>query len=90
MVKHMKSVLLFIMESCPFCRQALSWMDELKKENAKYADVKVTIIDEQLQPDIANQYDYYYVPTYYIDGAKVHEGAASKEIIRKVFEKASE
>jgi hypothetical protein len=25
-------------------------------------------------PDIADQYDYYYVPTYYLDGIKFHEG----------------
>lgn len=84
----MKPVLLFIIESCPFCRQALAWMDELKKEDAKYADLSVTIVDEQVRPDIAGQYDYYYVPTYYVDGVKVHEGAASKEGIRKVLDKA--
>jgi thioredoxin 1 len=61
-------------------------MEELKAESSKYASIEVTMIDENLQPDIANQYDYYYVPTYYIDGKKVHEGAASKDIIRQVFD----
>jgi thioredoxin 1 len=86
----MKPVLMFILASCPYCKQALSWMEELKKENEKYANVKVEIIDEGLQPDVAGEYDYYYVPTYYIGGTKVHEGAASKDIVRSVFERASE
>ena len=86
----MKPILMFIIESCPYCRQALNWMNELKDENANYSAAEITIIDEKLQPDLANQYDYYYVPTYYIDGVKVHEGAATKDIVRNVFEKAME
>lgn len=86
----MKDVQLFIQKSCPYCKQALSWMEDLKKENPEYSEVAVTIIDELVEPDLADQYDYYYVPTYYIDGTKVHEGAASKDIVKKVFEEASE
>lgn len=84
----MKNVQMFIQKSCPFCKQALSWMEELKEENPEYSKVEVTIVDELLQADLANQYDYYYVPTYYIEGVKVHEGAASKDIVRNVYEKA--
>lgn len=84
----MKNVTMFIMRSCPYCRQALSWMEKLKNQDARYRDLEVTIIDETLQPDIAKQYDYYYVPTYYIDGVKVHEGAATREIVQNVLDKA--
>jgi thioredoxin 1 len=84
----MKNIQMFIQESCPFCKQALSWMEELEKENPEYSKIEVTIVDELLQADLANQHDYYYVPTYYIDGVKVHEGAASKDIVRNVYEKA--
>jgi thioredoxin 1 len=86
----MKPVLLFILPSCPYCKQALSWMEELKNETPQYNEVQLTIVDEGRQPDIAGEYDYYYVPTYYIDGTKVHEGAATKEIVRSVYEKALE
>ncbi len=71
--------------SCPYCKQAMKWMEELKSENAEYAGIDVTIIDEKKQPEISDQYDYYYVPTYFIDGNKVHEGAASKEKVESVF-----
>lgn len=84
----MKPVLLFVMESCPYCKQALRWMEELRNEQAEYNRVAVTIIDENLQPDQAKKYDYYYVPTYYVDGIKVHEGAATKDIVRSVFDKS--
>ncbi|WP_133627783.1 thioredoxin family protein [Fonticella tunisiensis] len=84
----MKQVIMFTMKSCPYCRQAFTWMEELKKENPEYSNIDINIIDETLNPDVASQYDYYYVPTYYVDGVKIHEGAATKEIIRTVFEKA--
>ncbi len=86
----MKSVMMFTMESCPFCKEASTWMEELKEENVKYFNIDIQKIDERRQPEIANKYDYYYVPTYYVDGVKVHEGAATKDVIRKVLEKASE
>ena len=84
----MKPVLMFITDWCPYCKKAYSIMEELKNSNPKYANIEVTIIDEELKPEIANQYDYYYVPTYYVNGVKLHEGVPSKDIIIKVFEEA--
>lgn len=84
----MKSVKLFIQSSCPYCKQALRWMDELKKENEAYSKIDIEIIDELVNPTLANSFDYYYVPTYYVDGAKVHEGIATKEKIRSIYESA--
>ncbi|HEY5587691.1 MAG TPA: thioredoxin family protein [Candidatus Paceibacterota bacterium] len=84
----MKPVIMFVTEWCPYCRKALYWMEYIKKQNPQYADIKVKIIDEELQSDIARQYNYYYVPTYYVDGIKVHEGVVSKNAIKEIFEKA--
>ena len=84
----MKPITMFMFESCPHCNRARTWMEELKNENPKYQQIDVTMMDEKLQPAIAKAYDYYYVPTYFIEGVKVHEGPASKEIIKEVFEKA--
>lgn len=86
----MKPAIMFITSWCPYCRQAYSWMEELKNENPKYAEVDMKIVDEEKNPEISKQYDYYYVPTYYVNGVKVHEGVPSKEIIRNVYEKALE
>lgn len=84
----MKNNLLFIIKSCPHCRRALAWMDELKQENPTYAEAVFTIIDEINEPDIADSYDYFLVPACYVDGEKVHEGIPTKEKIRNVLEKA--
>ena len=63
-------------------------MDAVLEENPEYKDIELEVIDEVRHPDIANQYDYWYVPTYYVDGVKVHEGAATKKKVKKVFERA--
>jgi thioredoxin 1 len=63
-------------------------MEELKKEDPKYLDVEVIIIDEEREPEKAKKYDYYYVPTYYVGDTKLHEGVPTKDIVREVFEAA--
>ena len=79
---------MFITEWCPYCKQAHYIMEDLKNSNPKYADIEVEIIDEERKPEIAKKYDYYYVPTYYVDGVKIHEGVPTKDSIRKVFDEA--
>ncbi len=84
----MKKILMFTMAGCPYCRKARSWMEELLTENPAYGQCEIEIVDETVERERADQYDYYYVPTYYVDGQKVHEGAATREIVQSVFEKA--
>jgi Glutaredoxin and related proteins len=85
----MKDITMLITNWCPHCKKAINWIDEIKKEHPEYRDVKVDIIDEEKKPDIAKQYDYYYVPTYFVGNNKIYEGATTKEIIFKAFEEAS-
>ena len=79
----MKAVKLFYQERCPFCKKALRYIEELKEEYPE-------MIEETQHPDIADQYDYYYVPTFYVDGVKVHEAGIFKNemeaLLRKVIE----
>ncbi|MCL2045971.1 MAG: thioredoxin family protein [Oscillospiraceae bacterium] len=84
----MKKVKMFVMATCPYCKAARGWMDELYAQYPAYNNIEVEIIDENLHSDIADQHDYYYVPTYYVDDVKVHEGAASYEIVKGVFDAA--
>ena len=70
--------LMMIQESCPYCRQALQIMEDLKKENPAYSQI----------PDFAETLDYWYVPTYFVNGIKLHEGVPTQEKIRAVFEAA--
>ncbi len=84
----MKSITMFETSWCPYCKQAHRLMDELIHENPKYKELKIHVIDEEKEPDIAKQYDYYYVPTYYLDSKKIHEGVPSKRVIHTLFETA--
>ena len=86
----MKKITMFTMKSCPYCRAALGCMEELFAENPGYRALEIENIDEVVHPDIAKRYDYYYVPSYYVENQKLHEGAASLEIIRQVFNAALE
>lgn len=85
----MKDIKVFITSWCPHCKRALDWIDEVKEENPKYRDIKVEIIDEEKHPDISKQYDYYYVPTYYVGNSKVYEGGTTKDIVIQTFEEAA-
>ena len=85
----MKKVTMFYFPTCPYCAAALNWMAELKAENPDYAKVEVEMIDEKKNPAIADQFDYYYVPTFFIDGVKIHEGAATREIVEGVLRRAA-
>lgn len=86
----MKKVTMFIIESCPHCKAAFRWMEELYAMNPKYKDLDIEIIDERVHPEISDKYDYNYVPTYYVDGEKLHDGVASLKIIQRVFDAALE
>ncbi len=84
----MKKVTLFFKANCPHCKRALAWQQELFSDNGEFSNIPLEMIDEDKQPSVANSYDYFYVPTYYVDGEKVHEGVANKQKIKAVFEKA--
>ena len=77
----MKPVKLFYQERCPFCKKA---------EYPEFQPIEIEMIEENQHPDIADQYDYYYVPTFYVDGVKVHEAGIFKNemeaLLRKVIE----
>jgi glutaredoxin len=82
----MKPITLFYLKNCPFCKKALSYIDELKKQDV-YKNIEIEMIEESEQEEFANQYDYYYVPTFYIDGEKWHEGGIYKDEVEAIFKK---
>lgn len=85
----MKPIVMIILENCPHCKNARRWMDELKQENPQYQELQIEMIDEGIHPEVSKTYtNYYYVPSYYVDGVKAHEGVPTKEIIRNVLEAA--
>ena len=84
----MKKITLMYLKGCPYCKQAMNWMEELKQEQPVYQNINITYIEESEQPQLADTLDYWYVPTYFVDGIKKHEGAATKDKIKAVFDAA--
>ena len=82
----MKQITLFYLKDCPFCKKAFSYIDSLKKQDM-YKDISIELIEESEQPELANRFDYYYVPTFYIDGKKVHEGGIFPNEVEELFKK---
>lgn len=83
----MKPILMFYQEHCPFCKKALRYIDELKQQSV-YSGIQIDMVEETQQPDLADKYDYYYVPTFYIDGIKMHEGGIFPDEMEELLKKA--
>ncbi len=84
----MKSVKLFYLRNCPFCKRALRFVADAKAAHPELAAVEVETIEESEQPEIAEAFDYYYVPTFFVDGVKLHEGGITAEEVEQVLRKA--
>jgi glutaredoxin len=86
----MKEITYFYLKGCPYCRKADVLIRKLIEESPEFAAIPVTKIEESENPKIAESYDYYYVPCLWIGQEKLHEGAPTKEQMRKVLERALE
>ena len=90
----MKKVLAFRLNGCPYCKNAMKAVEELTAENEKYKSVFIEWVEENEHPEISAQYDYYHVPTFFVDGVKIyeaHRGESYDECklnVKKVFEEA--
>lgn len=89
----MKKIKMFYLTDCGYCQKAFRAMEKLKKDPA-YAGIDVETIEEEQHPDIANQYDYYATPTFYVDEKKAfeaHIGMSDEDMyreVKKVFDAA--
>lgn len=81
----MKKLTLFYLESCPYCKRAMQYLDELL-QSEEYQDIELHKIEESAEAELADSYDYYYVPTFYFKDKKIHEGACSEEDVKKVLD----
>jgi len=81
----MNKPMIFVLEQCPYCKKALYSLEELQKEEP-YQAMEFEIIEETQQKEIADSYDYYYVPSIFYNGNKLHEGALEKEELKAVLD----
>jgi thiol-disulfide isomerase/thioredoxin len=86
----MKDVKLFYLKNCPFCKKAISYIESLKAQHQELAQVEIEMIEESEQKELADSFDYYYVPTFYVAGEKVHEGGIYPEEVEEILRKALE
>lgn len=86
----MKDILFFYMPGCPHCRKAEELIAELLAEHPQWKEITINRVDETANPAYADQFDYYYVPTFYVDGQKLHEGVPTKQAMEAVFRAAAQ
>ena len=69
----MKDVLMFYLESCPYCVKAFRALEELYEKKPALRAVPITMIEESREPELADRYDYYAVPSFFVGGEKTFE-----------------
>lgn len=60
---------------------------QLASEDPEIAAIEVEKIEETEEAELAERYDYYYVPTIYVGETKLHEGAFDPEKYGVISEK---
>ena len=63
-------------------------MSELQDSYPELRGVNIEAIEEQEQKELADSLDYWYVPTYFVDGVKLLEGVPTKEKVEAVLRAA--
>lgn len=69
----MKPLTMFYLEDCGYCTKARKALSELYEENAAYKSVPIEMIEESRQPELADRYDYYAVPSFFDGKEKLFE-----------------
>ena len=69
----MKELTMFYLDDCGYCFKARQALDELFAENPAYASIPLRRIEESREPALADTYDYYAVPSFFIGKDKLFE-----------------
>ena len=67
----MKKITMFYLEECPFCKKAEKAMKELMVENPAYKSLDIEQIEESENVALAENYNYYAVPSLFIGKEKL-------------------
>lgn len=82
----MKDITYFYLQGCPHCIRADQFLQQLMEEKQEYKQIKINRIEESKNAAVASLYDYFYVPCFYVDGQKEHEGTVSLDQVKHVLE----
>ncbi|MGI6153665.1 MAG: thioredoxin family protein [Christensenellaceae bacterium] len=80
-----KKVKMFVLRGCPYCDRAFEMMNSLKEKHPDYASVDIDIIEEREQAEKTKGYDFWYVPTYFVDDVKMLEGVPTMQAVEAVY-----
>lgn len=83
------TIKMFVLERCPHCIKARTYLSELLSR-PKYQGIEVEIIDEIEEAELADSYDYYYVPTFFIGNKKLFEGSMTYDDVNAVLDEVVE
>lgn len=64
---------MFYLAACGYCAKAFQALDELYTECLAYREIPINKIEESEHPEIADQYDYYAVPSFFDGKNKLFE-----------------
>lgn len=78
-------LLLFHLPHCPHCLLARRCLDELRREDPRYAAIPLRLINEKKEKALADSFDYYFVPTFFYNGEKLFEGHMEKSDVQAVL-----
>ena len=81
----MKEITYFYLKNCPYCRQADQMIQNLLMREPRFSAISIKKIEEREHADIADQYDYYFVPCFYIGEKKMMEGVPTPEKVRETL-----
>ena len=68
----MPKLILFYLPACPYCKMALRALERLRGQQ-RYAKVAVELVDESRQRELADSYDYWNVPCFFLGDRKLFE-----------------
>ena len=76
----MAKATIFYLTNCPYCRNAQRAVRELQAEDPACAALELEWIEESQQPALAEQYDYYYVPSVFAGRDKLYECSPAEDL----------
>ncbi len=86
----MQEITLFTLKNCPHCLLAKTLLARLRAEDARYAALSIREIDEREQKALADSYDYYFVPSFFVGRKKLFEGHAEYDDVKRALDAALE
>ena len=81
----MRELLFFYLEGCPYCRAAERYIEELCAREPRFRDVCIRRIEERRERKLADSYDYWLVPSFWLGDEKLHEGEITPERMREIL-----